>query len=301
MSSLTRGYAFGLIGVIIFSFTLPLSRIAVVELSPLFIGVGRTVLAAAIAIPILYLTRQPWPSRGDIVQLLVVAAGVVFGFPILSAIAMQTVPASHGGVVLGALPLATAVMSTVFAGERPSLQFWVWAMAGSICVITFAVWDNGFELHAGDVVLIGALVAAAVGYAAGGSLARTLGGWQVICWALVVALPVTLPGTILLFPPNAGDVSMAAWWCFLYLAMMSQLIGFFAWNKGLALGGVARVGQVQLLQTFFTLSVAVILNAEPLTARTLGFALIVATCVWFGRKAKVGEIAIKPPQSHTNL
>jgi drug/metabolite transporter (DMT)-like permease len=287
MSSLARGYILGLVGVAIFSLTLPLTRIAVSELDPLFISLGRTVFAAAIALPLLLISRQPVPSVTDLKQLLFVASGVVFGFPLLSAIAMKSVPASHGGVVLGALPLATAAMSTVFAGERPSPVFWFWAILGSLAVISFALWDSGLTLHAGDGLLLAALLAASVGYAAGGNLSRSLGGWQVICWALVVGLPVTLPATIMLFPAHARDVSMTSWSSFAYLAVMSQLVGFFAWNKGLAVGGVARVGQVQLLQTFMTLGAAALINSEPLTLRTTGFGLLVALCVWFGRKAKV--------------
>lgn len=289
MSPLSRGYVFGFIGVAIFSLTLPLTRIAVGEMSPLFISLGRTVLAAAIAIPTLLITQQPWPSRVELTQLLFVAFGVVFGFPVLSALAMQSVPASHGGVVLGALPLATAAMSTVFAAERPSLVFWIWAVLGSMAVVVFAVWDSGFTLHAGDFLLLAALLAASVGYAAGGNLSRSLGGWQVISWALVIGLPVTLPASLYFFPSNAGAVSLTSWSSFIYLAVMSQFVGFFAWNKGLALGGVARVGQVQLLQTFLTLAAAVFINSEPLTLKTIGFGLLVAACVWFGRKAKVAE------------
>ena len=290
MSSLARGYMLGLVGVAIFSLTLPLTRIAVVELDPLFISLGRTVLAAAIALPLLLVTRQPIPTAADLKQLLFVASGVVFGFPVLSAIAMKSVPASHGGVVLGALPLATAAMSTVFAGERPSPAFWAWAALGSLAVISFALWDSGFSLHAGDGLLLAALLAASVGYAAGGNLSRSLGGWQVICWALVVGLPITLPATVMLFPDRATAVSMTTWGSFIYLAVMSQFVGFFAWNKGLALGGVARVGQVQLLQTFMTLGAATLINSEPLTLRTVGFGSLIALCVWFGRKAKVSEL-----------
>ncbi|MCA0432652.1 MAG: DMT family transporter [Proteobacteria bacterium] len=287
MNGITRGYLLGLVGVAIFSLTLPLTRIAVQELNPLFLSIGRTVLAAAIALPVLLLSRQPWPALADLRLLLVTAAGVVFGFPVLSAIAMHSVPASHGGVVLGALPLATAAMSTVFAGERPSRAFWFWSAAGSLAVIVFALWDGGLSLQRGDLLLLGALLAAAAGYAAGGTLSRKLGGWQVICWTLVIALPLTLPLTLILMPAQPLAMPAFAWGCFLYLAVMSQLVGFFAWNAGLATGGVAKVGQVQLLQTFLTLAAAAVINGEPLTWRTCGFAVLVAACVWFGRKAQV--------------
>lgn len=290
MTDSSLGAVLGFIGVAIFSLTLPFTRFAVTAFDPLFLSLGRTVFAAALAAPILLLTGQPRPSQADLKQLLIIAAGVVFGFPILSALAMQSVPASHGGVVLGALPLATAVMSTLFAGERPSRQFWFWSVAGSAAVIVFALSDGATGLQAADLLLLGALVAAAMGYAAGGNLSRTLGGWQVICWALLVALPESLPLTLYYWPADVFSISWNAWGCFAYLSVMSQLIGFFAWNRGLALGGVARVGQVQLLQTFMTLAAASFINSEPLSLRTVGFAFIVAACVWFGRRAKVGNV-----------
>jgi drug/metabolite transporter (DMT)-like permease len=211
MTDQSRGLLLGFIGVAIFALTLPLTRIAVVELHPLFVSLGRTVVAAGFAGVLLFATRQVRPNLEQLKQLMIVAAGVVFGFPSLSALAMQTVPASHGGVVLGALPLATAAMSTIFARERPSSTFWLWSIAGSTAVIIFATRDSGFTLHIGDVYLIAALIAAAMGYAAGGNLSRTLGGWQVICWALIIALPLTIPGTLWFWPANAGAVSPFAW------------------------------------------------------------------------------------------
>jgi drug/metabolite transporter (DMT)-like permease len=258
-------------------------------MNPFFLSIGRTVAAAAVAGPLLLLTRQPWPTARDVRTLAVVAAGVVFGFPTLSAIAMQSVPASHGGVVLGALPLATAIMSVAFAGERPSLAFWGWALAGSAAVITFAVWDNGFSVHVGDVLLILAALSAGMGYAAGGHLSKTLGGWQVICWTPLLALPVTLPVTIWMATGLTGTESLTAWGCFAYLALMSQLAGFFAWNRGLALGGVAKVGQVQLLQTFMTLAASWLLLGEQLSGGMFLCAGFVGLCIWFSRKTQVRQ------------
>jgi len=287
MSDLKRGYIFGFVGVAIFALTLPFTRLAVREFDPLFLSIGRTVLAAAIAIPILFITRQPWPEPSDLRKLLVIAAGVVFGFPIFSAIAMRTAPASHSSVVLGALPLATAFMSTIFAGERPSPAFWGWSILGSAIVIVFALWDGGTELHGADVLLVMAVLAAAMGYAAGGQLSRKLGGWQVICWALLVALPISLPITLYLARNITGHESYVGWGCFAYMGIMSQLVGFFAWNKGLAIGGVAKVGQVQLLQSFMSLIAAATILGETVSPRTIIFAALVAGCVWFGRKAQV--------------
>jgi drug/metabolite transporter (DMT)-like permease len=287
MSDLRRGYIFGFIGVAIFALTLPFTRLAVREFDPLFLSIGRTVVAAAIALPILFFTKSPRPDQSDLRKLFFVVAGVVFGFPIFSAIAMRTAPSSHGAVVLGALPLATAFMSTIFAGEKPSPQFWAWSILGSGLVAVFALWDGGVELHSADVLLVLAVLAASMGYAAGGQLSRKLGGWQVICWALVLALPISLPITLFLARNISGHESVIGWGCFAYMSIMSQLVGFFAWNKGLAIGGVAKVGQVQLLQSFMSLLAAATLLGEAISARMIVFALLVAACVWFGRKAQV--------------
>ena len=181
-------------------------------------------------------------------------------------------------------------MSTIFAGERPSIAFWAWSVLGSAAVVLYALWDGGVALHGADSLLVLAVIAASMGYAAGGNLARKLGGWQVICWALVVALPLTLPLTIYFAQDVTGAESFRGWLCFAYLSLMSQLIGFFAWNKGLALGGVARVGQVQLLQTFMTQIAAWGLMGEAFTLRSIAFACVVATCVWFGRRTQIKKI-----------
>jgi drug/metabolite transporter (DMT)-like permease len=287
MKSITRGYLLGFLGVAVFSLTLPLTRLAVREFDPLFLSIGRTVVAALVALPLLLLTQQPRPDSSDLKTLVIIVAGVVLGFPILSSIAMKTAPASHGSVVLALLPLGTAFMSTIFAGERPSRAFWMWSLLGSSTVIVYALWDGGVALHGADSLLVLAVIAAAMGYAAGGHLSRKLGGWQVICWALIVALPVTLPLTYYLSHGVTGQESIQAWGCFGYLGLMSQLIGFFAWNRGLAMGGIAKVGQVQLLQTFMTQLAAGLILGEQLTLRSLFFAFLVAVCVWFGRKAQV--------------
>jgi len=290
MSNETKGMWLGFVGVAIFALTLPLTRLALQHgFAALFLSFGRTVVAAAVVAPMLLISRQQRPSLADVKQLTFVMGGVIFGFPVLSALALQYVPASHGSVVLGTLPLATALMSTIFAGERPSPAFWFWSILGALTVATFALWDGGAEFHGGDLLLIAAVLAAGMGYAAGGQLSKKLGGWQVMGWALLLALPITLPVTLWLVAYLQGDNSFIGWGCFAYLALMSQLGGFYFWNRGLSLGGIARVGQVQLLQTFMTLVAAYFILSEPLTLRALAFALVVAACVWFGRKAAVGE------------
>ena len=298
MTETARGFGWGFLGIVIFGLTLPFTRIAVAEFDPLFVSIGRTVVAAAAALPILLITGSPRPDPPTLLRLALTAAGIVIGFPVFSALAMQSAPASHGGVVLGILPIATAVMSMVFAAERPSARFWAWSLAGSAAVIAFTLWEGGAELYAADGMLLLAALMAAAGYALGGELARRLGGWQVICWALVVALPVTLPVFLYLLPHAHLDASGAAWASFLYLALMSQLAGFFAWNKGLAAGGVAKVGQVQLVQIFVTIAASALLLGESVTLRTFLFAAIVTLCVWQASRAKVRRLnqLVSPPR-----
>ncbi|MEO0618224.1 MAG: DMT family transporter [Pseudomonadota bacterium] len=283
------GYLLGLIGVVIFGLTLPMTRIALVDLDPVFIALARALVAAIAAIGVLALTRQRLPVRCHLLPLVIVSGGVVIGFPLLATIAMQYVPAAHGGIVIGVLPLATAVAAVWFAKERPSLLFWLAAIAGSIAVVAFSVVEAGdvaFSVYA-DVLLILATICASIGYAQGGVLARELGGWQVICWALVIAVPVLLPAVLLFGGAIPKSAAASSWLAFGYLAIGSQFLGFFAWNAGLARGGIAKIGQLQLLQTFVTLAGAALLLGEALTSVQAGFALLVVAIVLIGKRARV--------------
>ncbi|MGI9405932.1 MAG: DMT family transporter [Hyphomicrobiaceae bacterium] len=283
------GYILGAIGVFIFGLTLPMTRMAVVDFDPVFVGLGRAILAAAIAAAILIATRQPWPKRTDLKPLLITSAGVVLGFPLLATTAMLYVPAAHGGVVIAVLPLATAVAGVIFAGERPSLGFWLCAIAGSLAVLTFSILDGGGITDAGyaDLLLAAAVVSAAIGYAQGGVLSRALGGWQVICWALVIAVPILVPIVWWFSGPINWNASLPAWTGFLYVAVLSQLVGFFAWNAGLARGGIAKVGQLQLFQAFVTIAAAAVLLGERITWLQVGFAVLVVAIVMIGRRMQV--------------
>ena len=300
----TRGLFYGMVGVAIFGLTLPLTRIAVAELDPLFVSLGRAVLAGIVSGVLLWWSGRPFPTRGQFSKLAIVAAGVVFGFPVLSTLAMRTAPAGHGAIVLALLPLATAAASVMFAGERPSLGFWLCGLAGSVAVLVFAAVEGAFSragLGSADLLLVGAIIAAAIGYAQGGALSRDLGGWQVICWALLISLPVLGGVLALLAPSMSFHASWSAWASFLYVALASQLIGFFFWNKGLAMGGVAKVGQVQLLQTFVTLAGAAVFTGETIGWREIGFAVLVVAIVAIGRRTSVGRTKPAPqglPQSH---
>jgi drug/metabolite transporter (DMT)-like permease len=289
-SAESRGMLLGLIGVIAFSLTLPATRAAVASLDPLFVSSGRAVVAALLAAIFLWLGKHRKPTKAEFKSLLIVASGVVFGFPFFTAWAMRYTSASHGGVVLGILPLATAAAGAIFSRERPSKAFWFAAVTGSALVVSFSLMRSHGALQLTDLALVAAVIFAAVGYAVGAQLAKTLGGLQVISWALVVALPFTFVPAILTAPASfvlPGSV----WIGFIYASVVSQYLGFLPWYRGLALGGTARVGQTQLLQPFFTLFAAALLLHETVDAITIGFALLVFVVVAFGRKLSVAQSA----------
>ena len=285
----TLGYLLGFLGVLIFSVTLPATRHAVEWMDPLFIGLGRTTLASLLAGAMLLAFRQPLPRGRQWGELAAISLGVVIGFPFLSAWALQTVDSSHGGVVLGVLPLATAVAGAVFAGERPSVTFWVFAVLGSALVVLFSMMEGAGALAWADLALLGAVAAAALGYALGARLSMALGGWQTISWALLIAQPFVIPLVGFQAGWSLPEAPPAAWLSFGYVAIFSQFLGFFVWYRGLALGGISRVGQVQLLQTFMTLFFAWLLLGERITWETLAFAGAVVATVALGRRAKVAR------------
>lgn len=196
--------------------------------------------------------------------------------------------------MLGILPLTTAIAGVLRAGDRPSRGFWVASCAGSAVVVAFAVLTGGGHLHGADIALVGAVIAAAAGYAEGGRLARDLGSWQVICWALLVATPFLLVPVALSLRSGVA-ASPSAWLGFAYVSVVSMFLGLFAWYRGLALGGVARVGQIQLLQPFFTLAAAATLLGEDISPLTIGVAVVVATIVALGRKARVDRVRPELP------
>jgi drug/metabolite transporter (DMT)-like permease len=283
----TKGLLLGLLGITAFGLTLPITREVVSALDPLFVGLGRAFVAGLVATLWLAVTHSPVPRRRHWPRLLLVAAGAVLGFPLLSAWAMQTLPASHGGVVLGVLPLMTALVGTLMSDERPSMGFWLAGIAGSAVVVGYALQRGGGVLQPGDLALLGAVLSAAVAYAAGGQLAKDLGGGAVICWALVLALPFIAVPTLMMAPRTLAALPTQIWMGFLYLALVSQLFGFFLWNAGLALGGIARVSQVQLLQPLVTLLASGILLGERIDVATMGYALSIIALVALGRRMPI--------------
>lgn len=298
MSDETMGMLLGLIGVAIFSLTLPFTRLAVGGtgsaighgLSPMFVALGRALVAAVLAGGWLYWKRAPLPPRSALLPLALVAIGCIIGFPWLTSIAMRTLPASHGAVLVGVLPLATAVFAALLGGEKPSAGFWIMAMLGSALVAGFALRQSGGGLHMADLAIFLAVLLAGMGYAAGGRLSQTLGGQQTICWALVLSAPLLLPVVGWLCWRDAAQLaaaSPAAWGGFAYVCVFSMFIGFFFWYRGMALGGVARVGQVQLVQPFLSLLGAALVLGEALEWPTVIFAIAVIAVVGTGRKMQV--------------
>lgn len=287
MSDESKGMILGFIAVTAFGLTLPATRFIIPYFDPVFIGLGRAVIAAITAAILLFVTHQPLPEKQQFKQLLIVAFGVVAGFPVLSAWAMQTVPAAHGGVVLGILPLATALVGALITREKPSIGFWISASMGSGLVVAYALLNGDGSIHWGDLALLGAIISAAAGYAVGGQLATTLGSWQVICWALVISLPFIILPVWVTAPNHIQHIPLSTWMGFLYLALVSQLFGFFLWYRGLALGGIVRVSQTQLLQPFITLIAAGLWMHETIDALTLIFALLVVTCVAIGKRMPI--------------
>jgi drug/metabolite transporter (DMT)-like permease len=282
----TKGMLLGFIGVLMFSLTLPFTRIAVAELSPYFVTFGRSTLGGICALILFAITRPKLPTKNQLIRLSVMALGVVYGFPLFVSIAMKTLPSAHGGIVLGVLPLATAVVGAIRFKERPSLAFWITAVIGSLLVITYASLNGGGGLVVEDWLLFIAIASAAIGYSEGGKLSEEMSSVDVISWALVLTLPINVLLTYQYLDFELNSVSLSAVISFIYVGLISMYIGFFFWYKGIAIGGIARVGQVQLLQPFLTLIGAYFLLNEEITAINIGFALCVLAVVVLGKKTK---------------
>ncbi|MVW79124.1 DMT family transporter [Bordetella sp. 02P26C-1] len=287
-----QGYGYGLLGVLIFSLTLPMTRVAVTEMSPWLISLGRAWLAAVPAILMLVLTRSRRPTREEWPAVILAALGVVIGWPLTSTFALTTVSSSHGAVFNGLLPLCTAMFAAWRSGERPPRAFWAWAGAGAVLVMVYGLQQGAGRFQAGDVWLLVAVVLGGMGYAEGARASRTLGGARTICWALAISAPIlTVPVMLLLRDAAAttGWPGMPVIGAFAYLAFGSMFLGFFAWYRGLAIGGIARVGQVQLLQPFLTVLAAATLFHESVEPSAFVFAVAVILVIAGGRRAMLNS------------
>ncbi len=283
----TSGWLNGLIGVVIFSGSLPATRIAVIDLSPFFLTVARASIAGLLALCVLFVFKKKRPAKKQFFALAIVALGVVVGFPLLSALALRYVTSAHSIVFVGMLPLATAVFGVLRGGERPRVAFWIFSVLGSLFVVGYAIAQGLSASPAGDGLMLLAIMLCALGYAEGARLSKTLGGWQVISWALVLSLPFMAPLTFILLPSSFATVSASAWIGLVYVSLFSMFIGFVFWYRGLVQGGIAAVGQLQLLQPFFGLALAAMLLHEKVSAGmllvTAGVILCVAGSRRFGR------------------
>lgn len=279
-----KGWASGLMGVLIFSGTLPATRVAVATFDPVFFTFARAAIAGVLAALLLLVLRQPRPARSDNRALLLVALGVVVGFPLLVALALRHVSSSHATVFVGLLPVATVIFGVLRGDKNPRGLFWLFSLSGSLVVAGFAMGQGISVSVIDDLLMLAAIIVCGLGYAEGARLARRMGGWQVICWALVLSLPLMLPLCLWTLP---GNFQQAAWPALLslgYVSLFSTLLGFFFWYRGLAVGGIAAISQLQLLQPFFGLGLAAVLLGEQVSMAMIASVLAVALCVVGARR-----------------
>ena len=283
----TKGMLIGFIGILIFSLTLPVSKIAVLSFDPYFIAFGRATLAGIVALVYLLSKKEPIPAKTDFAKFVVIALGVVFGFPIFTTVAMTEGSSSHGAVILGMMPLATTVIGVIRFKERPSLGFWLVSLLGAVLVVVYALLKNLGSFTYIDGLLVLGGICACVGYVEGGELSRKMNPRIVISWALVISLPINIVMSYFTFDTQYLNASPIAWTSFIYLSLFSMFIGFFFWYEGLAIGGIARVSQVQLMQPFCTLVAASLLLGDSLTVMNLVFAFLVVSTVILGKRMLV--------------
>ncbi len=284
MTEASKGWINGFIGMALFSGSLPATRVAVLDFDPVFVTVARAAIAGLLALAVLLILRVPRPSVRDLGTLFLVALGIVVGFPLFSALALQTITSAHALVFIGLLPLTTALFGALRDGERPSAAFWGFAVLGAAGVVGFALAQDLSVSLGADLLMLAAIVTCAYGYAEGARLTRRLGDWQVICWVLVVSLPFSVPLCLVLRPASWTGIGWPAWFSLAYVAVFSMLVGFVFWYRGLALGGIAAVGQLQLLQPFLGLLLAAALLGEAVTWPMVVVTLLVVACVAGARR-----------------
>jgi drug/metabolite transporter (DMT)-like permease len=271
-----------------FAGTLPATRLAVVGFDPIFLTVARAAIAGIAALAVLAFTKRRLPPRSRWLEFVFAAFFTVIFFPLSAGFAMVTLPAAHGGVVLGVLPLATAAAATIFAHERPSIGFWLTGAIGAGIVLTFVYRQSGGSgFSIGDLFLLGTVISGAFGYTLSGRLTALMPGWEVISWQVAIFFPVTLFATIVMWPEDIASVSLMPWLGLGYVSFVSQYTAFFVFNAALAMGGIARVGQIMLLQPFVIVGLALPVNKEPIQIDTILFATAVVATVLIGQRMKV--------------
>jgi drug/metabolite transporter (DMT)-like permease len=274
---------FGALGVLGFSGTLPATRAAIGELGPIVMGLGRALVSASLALIVLFATRAPRPRREQMLPLAVASAGVVIGFPLFAAIALRTVPAVHASIVIGLIPIVQSLAAVVRHGERPRALFWFASIVGVSAVVVFAAAEGAGRPQLADLWLLLAMISAGIGYAEGGVLARDMGGWRVICWALLLAAPILAVPVAIDVAHRGLHVSARAWGGFAYVSTVSMFLAFFAWYKSLALGGIAAGGQMLLFQPILSAVWASLLLGEAIGPRAWAAALLVLASVALSR------------------
>lgn len=286
--SQSAGWITGFIGVLIFSGSLPATRLAVLQIDPVYLTVIRASIAGILGGALLLAFREKLPTPSELISLALVSGGVVIGFPLFSALALQYVTSAHAIVFIGLLPLSTAIFAVLRGDSNPSWRFWMFSLTGSAAVAFFALMKDqsggDFSLY-GNVMMLLSVIVCGYGYAEGARLSRTIGGWQVICWALVLALPLMLVLSVVLRPDSFAGIEVPTWLGVGYVSLFSMLIGFFFWYHGLARGGAAGVGQLQLLQPFFGFVLAAFVLGEPVSMAMMLVACVVVICVAAAKRA----------------
>ena len=280
-------YLLGFAGVVIFGATLPVTRLALVDFTPWFVTFVRAGLAAAMALVALMVFKRPLRHSNEI-EIFIAGVLLIFAFPGMMALAMQTVPASHGGVILGFLPLATAVIANLIAGEKPSPKFWLLSILGAMIVFAYTMISSDIEGAAGftigDIWLVLAGLSAAFGYVLFGRLSRHTPGWEISSRALILNTPIIVIGIWWFYDASVLIASPSSIAAMIYLGAFSMYLGFCVWNAALAIGGIARIGQIQLLQTFITLLISALLLGEVLDLLTIATAIAITVIIAFSRK-----------------
>ncbi len=284
MERATSGWINGFIGVAVFAGSLPATRVAVADFDPTFLTCARATIATVLSLVLLVLLRQPRPKLADLPSLALSALGGVVGFPLLTALALQHITSARSIVFLGLLPLCTAIFAVIRGGERPRAPFWLFSLVGAVSVVGYALMGDGEASLRGDLLMLAAIVVCGLGYVEGARLSRTLGGWQVISWSLVLSLPIMLPITWLTIPASFDHVGIPSWIGLAYVSVFSMLLGYVFWYRGLAHGGIAAVGQLQLLQPFMGFGLAALLLQEKVSWMMLVVTVAALVCVAGAKK-----------------